>query len=43
MISAQSISLEKKTNFFVIEIFSEKTPVISIYIVKRKEGAYGLD
>lgn len=41
--SQHRASAWKKNNFFVIEIFSEKTPVISIYIIKRKEGAYGLD
>lgn len=30
-------------NVFVIEIFSEKAPMISIYILKTMEGTYGLD
>lgn len=30
-------------NVFVIGIFSEKAPMISIYILKTIEGTYGLD
>lgn len=30
-------------NVFVIEIFSEKAPMNSIYILKTIEGTYGLD
>lgn len=43
--SLTDLSTERQPgkNVFVIEIFSEEAPVISIYILKMIEGTYGLD